>query len=414
MLGLQNLLREDVVGGQERHRAQIAAEVGKPETSHRERDQQIGPGDVEAGREVRLNQPEQIDVAHADEPDCQPNQTRDVTFERAREQQEKRHEELEDHQKKSYSAPTSMQPADVPGNFLGQVSGPDDQPLREGEVGPDHHKSQHELAVVMDEVRAQQLRHGLVPEQNALDDHGEAEGGDQLSGYEQQAVDSRDPAGIERHDPVNGGKRNRERVEDDAGAADCFETEAVGAHRWRVLLSRPARQQVREEIPDCEVNNRSPDEAGPVQVTAHHEAVVLQVLADDRILNGFERHRPGVESGYTEYCNRNEEGSHQRNRAHGCAEDAADHHPPSATGQMTNHEDHHGAEAYAQPIHERNEIAAEEGLRIGEAQGNRNDGGHDTDIQRAASDQLDDRRRGEVQIGGVGRAHLDSSGPAVW
>src|SRR6201987_4610916 len=187
MLGLQNLLRIHVVGGQERHQTEVVAEIREPKASHRERDQQIGPGDVEAGGKVRLNQPEQIDIAHADEPDCQPDQARDIALERSQEQQEKREEELEDHQEKSHFAPSSVQTANVPGNLLGQVSSPDNQPLREREVGPDHHEGEHELAMVMDEVGAQELRHGLVFKQNALDDHGEAEGRDQLTGNKEQA-----------------------------------------------------------------------------------------------------------------------------------------------------------------------------------------------------------------------------------
>src|ERR1700740_1083301 len=79
---------------------------------------------------------------------------------------------------------------------------------------------------------------------------------------------------------------------------------------------------------------------------------------------------------------------------------------------MAHHQDHHGAEANAKPVHERHQVAPEKDLGIHEPEGNRDGGGHDADIERTTADEPDDRRRREVEMRRVG-AHFDSSGPAV-
>src|SRR5215475_7773064 len=72
MLRLQNLLRIDVVGGKQRQRTQLVAEVGDPQAAHREGNHKIGPGHAEVLRKIWLDDPEQIHVAHEQQPRRNP------------------------------------------------------------------------------------------------------------------------------------------------------------------------------------------------------------------------------------------------------------------------------------------------------------------------------------------------------
>ncbi len=55
---------------------------------------------------------------------------------------------------------------------------------------------------------------------------------------------------------------------------------------------------------------------------------------------------------------------HQRQAAHGRAQNAADHHAPAALGQMPEHENRHRTQGHAQPRHEAQQIGAEEFVRL--------------------------------------------------
>ena len=46
-------------------------------------------------------------------------------------------------------APAAAEAANVPGDFVRQISGPDDQELRERHVGPQHGEGQHQIAEVV-------------------------------------------------------------------------------------------------------------------------------------------------------------------------------------------------------------------------------------------------------------------------
>ena len=77
-----------------------------------------------------------------------------------------------------------VQAPHVPGNFFGQISRPDDQPLREREVGPHHDEGQHEFSVIVHLLRPEQFRHRLVAEQDPFHHHGETQGRQHLPNQE--------------------------------------------------------------------------------------------------------------------------------------------------------------------------------------------------------------------------------------
>ena len=74
------------------------------------------------------------------------------------------------------------------------------------------------------------------------------------------------------------------------------------------------------------------------------------MFADVRIVNGVERHRPGIHAVLeTAMMIGIKRIASTGSGAHGGAEDAADDHAPSATGQVADHDDGHGAERDAEP-----------------------------------------------------------------
>ncbi len=77
--------------------------------------------------------------------------------------------------------PTTVQAADVPSDFLRQISRPDDQPLRERKVCPHHEERQHPLAVVLHKIWPQHLRHWLVIHQDSFNHNCKAHRGEHLA-----------------------------------------------------------------------------------------------------------------------------------------------------------------------------------------------------------------------------------------
>ena len=68
----------------------------------------------------------------------------------AEQQDEERQEEVEDDQEQGDPLPAAARPAEVPGDLLGKVAGPDDQELGERHVGPEHDERQHQVAQVVE------------------------------------------------------------------------------------------------------------------------------------------------------------------------------------------------------------------------------------------------------------------------
>src|SRR5580704_14065591 len=64
MCRFQNFVGEHVVCWYQRHRPQIAEEKSQPQSAHRNRNHHIGPSHAECLRKIRLDYPEEINVAH--------------------------------------------------------------------------------------------------------------------------------------------------------------------------------------------------------------------------------------------------------------------------------------------------------------------------------------------------------------
>src|ERR1035438_2573414 len=214
MRRLQKSQRLRRVDGQQRTRSQVVEEVGHPKTTDTGDDRKMHPTYVKRRTRRRLNMPKNIDDAHEYEPGSEPDQRARLALQLARQQERERHGEVEHHEKQADLSPSAIHAADVPRNLFGQVAGPDDEPLREIKVSPDHDEGEHELAMVVDFGIGEVLGHRLALAEDALDHHDEAEGGERFTRNEQQAVDGRDPARLQRHHPVDHSERNSEREHD--------------------------------------------------------------------------------------------------------------------------------------------------------------------------------------------------------
>src|ERR1039458_3250379 len=189
MRRLQKSQRLRRVDGQQRTRSQVVEEVGHPKTADAGDDREMQPADVERGMRSRFDVPKNIDDAHDHEPGSKPYQRARLALQPLREQERERHGEVEHDEEQAGHFPSAIHPAHIPRNLFGQVAGPDDEPLREIEVSPHHHESQHELTVVVDFRIGEILGHRLALAENALDHHAETEGGKRFARDEQQSID---------------------------------------------------------------------------------------------------------------------------------------------------------------------------------------------------------------------------------
>src|SRR5580698_4908714 len=92
------------------------------------------------------------------------------------------------------SAEDAMQ---EPADFVGQVAGPDDQPLRERKVSEEHHEGQRELAEIVELRGLNDLAIRAIARQHGEHDDAEAQRRKSLSHQEYEAVDGRTPLRIE-------------------------------------------------------------------------------------------------------------------------------------------------------------------------------------------------------------------------
>ena len=132
------------------------------------------------------------------------------------------------------------------------------------------------------------------------------------------------------------------------------------------------------------------------------------MLAKVRVRNRIERPGPHVKTGQPEQEG-NEQQGHQRNAAHGRSHDAANHHTPSAAGQMPDHENRHRSQGHPQPGHETEQVGTEELVRAHPGQDRRDGGENQTDPERSPPDGLQHLRRRQVHRVQGGGAHFDSS-----
>src|SRR5581483_7502649 len=168
---LQHRLSMNVVHRQQGPLFQAAEEERQPEPTYRDGDNHIEPAQVKACVKCRLNVPEHVNVAHEHQEHRHINQLADVPLQWTRQQKGERHGKMEQGEYQADHLPSTMQSPQIPADFLWQIARPDNQPLREREVSPDHDERQHELAVVMNVIGLHEFGDGLVAMKNSDDHH---------------------------------------------------------------------------------------------------------------------------------------------------------------------------------------------------------------------------------------------------
>ncbi len=178
---LQDFTRRWIKGREKRQGSEIAEEERQPQAANGDGHDDIGNGDGERLREIRFDDPEQIDVAHEQDPHGEPDELANVFLKGAGEENREGEGEAEEHQKQANRLPSAAQSREVERDLSGEVAGPDGEPLREVEIGPDHGEGQHPLAVIVDEVGPQHVGHGFVVGEDTLDNYSEAHGGEDFA-----------------------------------------------------------------------------------------------------------------------------------------------------------------------------------------------------------------------------------------
>ena len=121
--------------------------------------------------------------------------------------------------------PPAVAPVQIKRDFRRQIARPDDDVLRIGHVNPQNHERHEQVAEVMEGVF--QLVEQAFPRQPYRDENGERERRQPLRRDNQQSKDGGKPAGLQRHQPVYRGKRHRDDVQYQAGAAPELEASGV-------------------------------------------------------------------------------------------------------------------------------------------------------------------------------------------
>src|SRR5260370_24341590 len=86
---------------------------------------------------------------HEDEPHSDLGEHSGVALHVLRKEQKKRYEEMEHQNDHGDDAPATVQPGAVEADFFGLIAGPDDQELREIEIGPEHHKIEKQFSQIV-------------------------------------------------------------------------------------------------------------------------------------------------------------------------------------------------------------------------------------------------------------------------
>src|SRR5437899_9727444 len=139
------LAEQWVVEWKERSAIELPAEGREPDAAESDGRCQVQPVERQPVRlEVRHDEPEEIDVAHTE--DARGHEEERVTLHGAEEEEDERHREVEGDERDGDRRPAALLAAEIPGDLLRQVAGPDEQILGEGEVGPQHDEGQEEIA----------------------------------------------------------------------------------------------------------------------------------------------------------------------------------------------------------------------------------------------------------------------------
>ena len=308
-----------VADGEQRPLTQLREEHPEPETADRHRGGDIHPVDEEdadvlagdqppvrsPGAKLRRHEHEDVDQPDEQEPGGERHEAPRRPLQIARQEQRKRHRELEEHEEERQVLPAVVDPDQHVRDLVGQVRRVDEQVLRELEIRPEHDERERQLAVIVKVRWLQDARHRLAPGEVRRDDDRERQPRQPEVPQEDEAEHRRIEVGVERHHPVDSGSRDRQRQEDQSGAAQPLHA----ARRRDVAVVLRARQRShppRDQVPAEEIDGGAGDEERRVQVR--------RLVTEHGVGLHHVRMHPGIEAAHAEHDG-NEEDRHQRQRA---------------------------------------------------------------------------------------------------
>src|SRR6187402_80629 len=100
-------------------------------------------------REVRFNQPEEIEGLGEDHPSSEEEHLLAAVLEVAAQKAAERDHPMEDEVAGGDHPPSAMGTVQIPGNLFRRVGAPDDQELRECQVDIQHDEAEHKLAEIV-------------------------------------------------------------------------------------------------------------------------------------------------------------------------------------------------------------------------------------------------------------------------
>ncbi len=228
-------------------------------------------------------------------------------------------------------------------------------------------------------------RDGLPPRHADDREGGQRERAQRLAHHEDDAVHRREPVGLERHDPVDGGPGHGEGVEDEASARELLELAVDRAVvRCGVLPRGESGQEVREQKPHGEREGRAHQKEGRVEVQ--------HLLAEKLVLRDDVGVRPLVEPVHPEDHRQKEEGA-ERQRTDGRLEGASDRDAPRAARQVLEHQDGERTDGQAVPEDEGQKVGAVELRRPRDQSDDRHDEGDRAHGERPLAEAGDGPRQ---------------------
>src|SRR5580658_2575084 len=255
-----------------------------------------------------------------------------ATLDVALEQQQEGQRKMEHDQDHRELPPTAEGARDVPGYFVLDIAGPDDQELGEREVGPEHGEGQHQVTEIVElagrDFFADSLAAVIVHEA-AQNENDERHGGESGHDHENHAVNGGEPSGLKRHDPINHRKRYGDAPEDQSGPADAFEIFGEARIAGGILFAGPFIQEMRQAHQNGEINYGAHDEKVRVQV----RQLEMVIGIGGQI---FRRIHPGINLLHPDHDG-DEEQRHHAKRARAGFEQAANGVAPPAAGEVMHH-----------------------------------------------------------------------------
>src|ERR1035437_1307500 len=341
-----------VVHGKQRTPCELPRERPEPDAEERDGRRQVEPVEAQLpGMEGGRDQPEQVHPPHEEEEPGNPDELPEVALEVAREQEDEGHGKVEERERERHGAPSPREPVVEEADFFRQVARPDDEELREGEVGPEHREREKELAEVVYVAGLEDFLHRSVPREEKADDEGECEARERLAADHVHAVDRREPVQVERHEEIDRDDADEQAVEREPGPRDEPHL-PLEAGLGRVVLSlRHAAQRLREDRPEKQADCEPDRNAGGVHV---NRAVTQDLVGGDAA--GI---RPRVEVPEPEE-ERHREERDERDRARRRLEDAPNDEAPGTARHGVEHRDREASEGDTEDERERDKVGPEE------------------------------------------------------